>query len=266
MSRSSIALLAASLAFAFAAPASAESFLSGNWALTLGGSGFVGPKFEGAKKSKLHFSPIISLGRQGAGPRYVSRNDNPSFSLLDQGMFRAGVAGKLIMPRKAGDEPELTGMRDVRLGVELGGFAEIYPTEYLRVRGELRQGIRSHSGLVGDISADAFYDVTSNIRVSAGPRARFATAGYFDRHYGVSANQAAAGGPSAYKPSGGLHSVGVGGAIDWKPTENIIASSFVEYGRLMGPAADSSLVRERGSKNQFVVGISASYKFNFTLD
>lgn len=267
MSKPVLALFAASFTFLHAgASAAGEHLWSGNWALTLGGSGFVGPKFEGAKKNSLQFSPIISLGKQGEGPRYVSRNDSPSLSLFDRGAFRAGIAGKLVMPRDADDEAELKGMKDVRLGLEVGGFAELYPTDFLRVRAEVRQGVRSHSGIVGDIAADAFVDVTPNIRVSAGPRARFASSGYFDRYYGVSADQAANGGPSAYNPGGGLHSLGVGGAIDWKPTENITASSFVEYRRLMGSAADSSLVRERGSANQLLVGLSASYKFNFTLD
>ena len=43
-------------------------------------------------------------------------------------------------------------------------------------------------------------------------------------------------------------------------------SAFTEYKRLTGPAADSSLVKERGSENQLVIGLSASYKFNFTLE
>lgn len=239
---------------------------SGNWALTLGGSGFVAPKFEGSKKSSLQFAPIISIGRQGPDARFVSRNDNPSVAVIDQGAFRAGIAGKLVMPRENDSEHELRGMKNVRLGVEIGGFAEIYPTDFIRVRGELRQGIRSHSGQVGDIAVDAFADITPDIRISGGPRIRLASGNYFDRYYGVSAGAAASGGPSAYNPGGGVHSVAVGGAIDWKPTEKWSVSSFAEYRRLMGPAADSSLVRERGSANQFVVGLSASYKFNFTLD
>ena len=243
-----------------------QSFLAGNWALTLGGSGFIGPKFEGSKNSSLQFAPIIAIGKQGPDARFVSRNDSPSFALLDQGAFRAGIAGKLIMPRDNDSEPELTGMKNVLLGVELGGFAEVYPTEFIRVRGEVRQGIRSHSGQVGDIAVDAFTDITPNIRVSGGPRVRLASSEYFDKYYGVTAAAAAAGGPSAYSPGGGVHSMAVGGAIDWKPTDQWSLSSFAEYRRLMGPAADSSLVRERGSANQFVVGLSASYKFNFTLD
>jgi outer membrane scaffolding protein for murein synthesis (MipA/OmpV family) len=40
---------------------------------------------------------------------------------------------------------------------------------------------------------------------------------------------------------------------------------FSEYTRLLGPAADSSLVEERGSPNQFTFGVSAAYRFDFTM-
>ncbi len=33
----------------------------------------------------------------------------------------------------------------------------------------------------------------------------------------------------------------------------------------MGPVADSSLVKERGSANQAAVGVQATYRFDFAL-
>ncbi|MFY8100214.1 MAG: MipA/OmpV family protein, partial [Allorhizobium sp.] len=43
-------------------------------------------------------------------------------------------------------------------------------------------------------------------------------------------------------------------------------SAFTEYKRLAGPAADSSLVRQKGSENQLLFGVSASYKFGVSFD
>ena len=104
------------------------------------------------------------------------------------------------------------------------------------------------------------------MRVSAGPRLSAATSDYFDAYYGVSSSEAAKSGYSKYTPSGGLNAVGAGAAITWQATEKLETSAFAEYKRLMGPAADSSIVREGGSRNQFMVGISAMYRFDFTLD
>src|SRR5262249_54055225 len=113
--------------------------------------------------------------KAGTEARFSSRNDNILLGLIDHGSFRAGLAGKIVMPRDADDSDDLAGLDPVRLGVEVGAFAEIYPTDWLRVRGEVRRGFRAHEGVVGDVSADAFYDVTPEVRVSGGPRLSFAS-------------------------------------------------------------------------------------------
>jgi outer membrane scaffolding protein for murein synthesis (MipA/OmpV family) len=253
-----------------AVPASAKAgegafgWLSGDWYLTLGASGIVAPHFEGGKKLLFSASPIVSLGKAGPEARFTSRNDNISLALVDNGGVRAGLTGKFLFGRDNGAD-ELKGLDPVRWGGEIGGFAEFYPTDWLRVRGEVRQGIRSHHGVVADIAADAFYDVTPDIRISGGPRVSFASASYFDAYYGVTATESAASGLSQYDPGGGLKSAGAGGAITWKVTDPMTASLFGEYSRLMGSAADSSLVRERGDRNQFMFGVSTTYRFDFTM-
>ena len=254
--------------FISAAPAHAEGmfdWVHGDWYLTVGASGIVQNRFEGSKDAAFNVSPIISLGKVGPEARFVSRNDNISFALIDQGSVRAGLAGKLIWGRDSSKFHETAGLDDVKFGGEAGGFAEVYPTDWLRLRGEARHGIRSHDGVVADLSADAFHDVTDRIRVSAGPRASFATSGYFNAYYGVDAVEAAASGLSEYHPSDGLKSVGVGGAVNWKVTDKLTTSLFAEYSRLAGPAAKSSLVKERGSPNQFMVGVSGTYRFDFKM-
>jgi outer membrane protein len=169
------------------------------------------------------------------------------------------------MPRDASDEPELAGLSDVPFGVEIGGFAEIYPADWLRLRGEVRRGIRAHEGLVGNVQVDAFADVTDRLRVSAGPRMSFANAAYMDAYYGVSAAESVVSGLAPYSPGGGIKSAGIGGAIDWRVTDKVTTSLFGEYSRLMGPAAKSSIVTQHGSKNQFMLGLSATYRFDFKL-
>lgn len=248
-----------------ATPVLADSFLSGQWYIRGGAAAIMAPTFEGSRSRKFTVSPIISIGKQGKEPRFSSRNDSPSLGLIETDMFRAGIAGKLLWKRDASTSSDLRGLSAVKFGGELGGFAELYPTDWIRLRGELRQGIISHDGIVGDLSADAFADLGPGLRLSAGPRATYATKGYYTAYYGVDAAESAASGLSQYNPDGGWKSVGVGTALTWKATENLSASAFAEYSRLTGPAADSSLVRQRGSRNQLMFGVSASYKFNFGI-
>jgi outer membrane scaffolding protein for murein synthesis (MipA/OmpV family) len=248
------------------ATASAEGgWFSGNWYLEVGAAGFTAPKFDGDDSYEFVLSPIISLGKEGNEARFSSRNDNISLGLIDTGMFRAGPVGRLVLARDSDDSDDLKGLDPIDFGVEVGGFAEFYPTDWLRVRGEIRHGFSAHDGVVGDVNIDAFTDITPEVRISGGPRLSFASAEYFDAYYGVDAAEAAASGLSPYSPGGGMNSYGVGGAIDWKTTEKLTTSLFAEYSRLTGPAADSSLVRERGSPNQYLLGVSATYRFDFQL-
>jgi outer membrane scaffolding protein for murein synthesis (MipA/OmpV family) len=250
---------------AFAQDAKGSSWYSGNWSLTVGAAGMVGPDFEGSRKYILSAQPLVSFGRQGTVTRFSSRNDNISFGLVDTGDFRAGLVGKLLMPRDSNDYHGLEGLHDVKWGAEAGLFAEFYPTDWLRVRGEVRRGIRTHDGYVGDLAVDAFTNVTPRIRISGGPRLSAASSDYFKTYYGVSDAESLTSGLSPYSPGGGFKSVGVGGAVTWKTTDKVTTSLFGEYARLLGPAADSSLVKEHGSADQFMVGVSATYRFDFTL-
>jgi outer membrane protein len=241
-------------------------WFSGDWYLKLGGSVLHAPKFEGASGRSFAFQPMISVGKAGGrSARFSSRNDNISLAFVDTGTFRAGAAGKLIFERDGDTDDRLAGLSPVEFGGEIGGFAEVYPTESLRLRAEIRHGIRSHDGVVADLSADFFHDVTPSVQVSGGPRASWASQDYYEAYYGVDAAESVVTGLSAYSPDSGIKSVGVGGAVTWKTTDQLTTSVFAEYDRLMGPAADSSLVREGGSRDQLTVGASAVYRFDFRL-
>ncbi|PSH70818.1 scaffolding protein [Phyllobacterium brassicacearum] len=242
-----------------------DHWWSGDWYLTLGAKGFVAPRYEGATEYLLRAAPVISLGRAGRSVRFSSLNDNASIGFVDTGVFRAGLTGKLITGRDDGDSDDLKGLNDVDWGFELGGFAEFYPTDNIRGRVEVRRGIGAHDGVVADVSVDAFKDLTETVRVSAGPRATFATEEYFQEYYGVNATESAASGLKQYSPGGGLKSLGIGGQITWQTTDKVTTSAYAEYNRLMGPAADSSLVKERGSANQATFGLQATYRFDFSL-
>lgn len=234
-----------------------------NWYLSVGAAGFYAPRYEGDDSYQFSAQPLVSLGRHGGSKSpFTSRNDNISLGLIDTGNFRAGPVGKIVFPRDSEVSDDLRGLDPVEWGAEVGGFAEFYPAEWLRVRGEVRHGIRAHDGIVGDLAADAFFDITPTVRISGGPRLSVASSDYLDAYYGVTPPEARRSGLSPYDPEAGIKSAGVGGAVTWQATERLSTSLFGEYEHLMGPAADSSLVEERGDENQFTLGISARYRFD----
>ena len=60
---------------------------------------------------------------------------------------------------------------------------------------------------------------------------------------------------------GGVYSYGAGTEAEYFFNPQWAAHTFVEYERLVGDAANSPLVTQRGSPNQFTFGVGATYSF-----
>jgi outer membrane protein len=235
---------------------------SGLWTVSVGVGGDLKPDFEGAKRYTPSPVPIFNIRRAGSPDRFRSPRDGASIALLDYGGFRAGPVGKYKSARTAANFTELNGLGDVKFAIELGGFAEYFPTDWFRARVEVRQGFIGHNGVVADFSADAIVPVTERITVSAGPRFTLESAKATAPYFSITPAQAMASGLPAFNAAGGSHAVGAGTQLRYQITPRWEAHYYVEYDRLLGGAAASPLVQLRGSPNQVTVGLGASYSFD----
>jgi outer membrane protein len=239
--------------------------VSGTWTVMVGVGGEYKPDFEGANRSMLSPVPIFAIRRAGSTDQFRGPRDSASIALIDFGDLRAGPAGKFVPSRKANSYSELNGLGDVNAAVELGGFVEYYPVDWFRTRGELRQGIGGHHGVVADLSADFIVPVIQRFIVSAGPRFTAETTKATSPYFGIDAVQAMATGLPIFDAKGGAHSVGAGAQVSYRIDPQWEVHSYVEYERLLGDAANSPLVKLRGSPNQTTFGIGASYSFDIKI-
>lgn len=261
-----MAVLAATAATALYAPFAnaAEPAVppSRDWTITLGAEGRVLPAYEGADKLVLRPLPIFRVRRAGSLDKFRSPRDGASISILDVGRFQLGPTLKIRMPRKESASSDLTGLGDVDWTVEVGGFAEIWPTEWLRGRAELRQGLGGHRGLVSDLMLDAVVPVAPRLTLSGGPRMTIVSAKAESPYFSVTPGQSVASGLPVYDAGGGVHSYGVGAQARYAWTPKWSSHIFVEYERLTGDAANSPLVTQRGSRDQIQLGIGTTYSFD----
>jgi outer membrane protein len=239
--------------------------VSGTWTVMVGVGGEYKPDFEGANRAMLSPVPIFAIRRAGTTEQFRGPRDSASIAFLDFGDLRAGPAAKFVSSRKASSYSELNGLGDVKTTVELGGFVEYYPVDWFRTRGELRQGIGGHHGVVADLSADVIVPVIQRLTISAGPRFTWESTQATSPYFGIDAVQAMASGLPAFNARGGAHSYGVGAQVSYRINPQWEVHSYVEYERLLGDAAASPLVTVRGSPNQTTVGIGASYSFDFKI-
>ena len=238
---------------------------SGDWTVMVGVGGEYTPDFVGSKNGRFLPIPIFTIRRAGSIDQFRGPRDSASIALLDVGNFRAGPAFRYASSRKSDKYAELTGLGDVKAAYELGGFVEYYPVDWLRLRSELRQGMGGHTGTVADVSADVIVPLIQRLTVSAGPRFTWKSTKATAPYFGVSAAQALASGLPIYDARGGAHSVGFGSQISYRINPQWEVHAYVEYEKLLGDAADSPLVKLRGSTNQTTVGLGASYSFDVRI-
>jgi MipA family protein len=251
-------LAAALFATAIAAPAAAQD--GRGWTVTAGAGAQVAPKFYGSDDYSIFPLPNFGLRREGRPMPFEAPDDSFGIGLLGQdSAFNFGPVGRLVSKREEDDVGAPVG--DVDLTVELGGFVQAFIGENFRVRGELRQGINGHDGLVGSIAADLILRDGDNTIFSIGPRAQWADNNFHDAYFGVPVAIPASG-LAAYNPGGGFYAVGARAGLTQRLGRNWGLFGYAGYDRLIGDAADSPIVRQLGSRDQLSGGLGLFIEFN----
>lgn len=211
---------------------------------SLTGGASAAPSYFGADSYSV--SPSGNIGFTGLRFGTVQFGDLDGPTQFPSGTGLRG-AFRYISEREGKDE--LAGLSDVDASLELGMRLH-HTSEFWQAYGELRYGIIGHKALAGEIGVNVIYRDSTGLVLHAGPRAEFGNARFVRTYFGITATEAAQSGLTAYRPNGGMHSVGFEtGAYkplgaDWGITGS------VRYDRLRGSAADSPIVLQ-GSRNQF---------------
>lgn len=214
--------------------------------------------------SDLNFGPFIEVGRARAGEvfGFEAPDESFGFPLINAGPAEFGPAlsftGKRTPAKIGANLPNVGGT------FELGGFVQGFVAEPVRLRAEVRRGIGGHDGWIGEFSADLVARDGDNWLVSIGPRVTLNDARYQRAYYGVTPAASLTSGLAAYRPGGGVSSVGlaVGALKQFGPRWGVAA--YARYDRLVGDAGKSPIVRGPGSRDQPAVGLALSYVFGRT--
>jgi len=236
-----MAKLIASAAFVvLATAASADS----GFTFELGPGVKYGPVYFGS--SDYGWAPTGKF-RFGDGPA------DPGLSL--HGSFR------FIGARLPADHPELAGLADVPIAVELGGGIGYEAPDY-RVFLDLRQGFGGHTGQVVEAGGDLKLSFGDRVSMSLGPRALFATGPYFDAYFNVTPAEAAASGFAAYDAGAGLVSTGVHFEARYQIDPDWALIGTFDHDLLRGGAAASPIV-QNGSARQTSVAVMVTRRLSF---
>lgn len=171
---------------------------------------------------------------------------------------------RLVKDRSAADSPELAGLNDIDMALELGlGLG--YTSENFRAFGDVRYGVVGHEAWVGEFGADMIVRPTDRLTLTAGPRLFVADNSYATTYFGVSAAESVASGGAfaAYAPAGGALSAGFEVGATYSLNDKWGIEGAVRYDRLLNDAADSPITQQ-GSADQFSARLGLTRRF--TLD
>ncbi|MGC2600129.1 MAG: MipA/OmpV family protein [Rhodomicrobium sp.] len=253
------AMIGASKAVPAADLTSVGSLPPSAWILDIGGYGVTEPVYEGSRNYTFGFRPQIDASLASDREWLTFPNDAVSYALIETWNFRAGPAGTLTLqsPYHGQDIDLHLGKANVDLAG--GAFAEYYPTPPIRMHAEFLQGITGNTGFAANLSADYIWRPDASWTLALGPRAQIADMHYASQYFSTR-NAMATGLYLPYRAEGGLLYVGaeLTGKYDW--TSRFSTKFFLDYDQLAGDAADNPQVSLRGTSDQFIAGLGASYK------
>jgi MipA family protein len=220
----------------------------------------VTPSYPGADTVRL--SPLIDVDRaRGDDPfPFEAADDSFGFPVVHAGGFEFGPSANLQgnrRRRKAG-----AAIDEVGTTVELGGYAQAWLGSAIRARGEVRQGVNGHKGLIGNLALDYVARDGDKWLVSIGPRVTLSDARYRRAYFEVTPVVAGRTGLATYHADGGaVHAIGASVTSSYQFSPRWGVYGYAKYDRLTGDGADSPITQVLGTRNALSGGVALSFTF-----
>ncbi|WP_300303134.1 MipA/OmpV family protein [Ferrovibrio sp.] len=235
-----------------------------DWDIRLGAGAFFQPDYEGSDDYEVAPLPLVSISYKDLvflrGPSlgvnaFTWQGPRPTDKL------QVGPLIRYQMGRDQDDSDDLRGMGNIDSGAELGLFLN-YSTGPWSAGVTVFQDVSgAHDGLTAKFAGGYRHSFGPKLRARAELSTTWANDDYTETFFGVSALQAQRSGMRRYQAEGGVKDVGLTFDLDYSLTEHWGLTGRLGYKRLLGDAADSPLVEDRGSPDQLMTGLFLSYKF-----
>jgi outer membrane protein len=240
--------------FGFSAPGQAEPIIG-----DLGVALSYEPHDPSGSRYELRPLPYMDLTW---GDFSLSSDDGLSWSALKRDGWSAGPFVNYVSGRNANGS--LRGLRDVSGMGEAGGFVQYSPDDFWRVYAQMGHalgGSDGQGGVLGRIGGELGYPLGLGIIGDTSVTANYADGRQAQTFYGVSAQEAQASGIRQYDASGGLQNVTLTQSAQLPLGRGWLLLTSASWTHLVGSAADSSIVKQRGNDNQGGVSVAVAYHF-----
>jgi outer membrane protein len=225
------------------------------------------PDYFGSDNYTVAAAPAAQL-RFDDSERYVRLLvTEVSVNIMDHEAWHLGPALQYRFGRDDDIDDEVVGRLDEIDGtVELGGFVswrwvdEPDPRHRVVASARLLQDVADeHGGFVASAGLRYFRPITLPLTLAGGVTAFYGSEYYTSTYFDVTPAGAARSGLPEFDAGSGFRDIRTHAMAIFSFSPNWHVGAGVMYARMVGDAADSPIVDDRGSANQIIAGIGVGY-------
>lgn len=257
----------ATVSLALPGPAAAQDDGDG-FHVTLGAGAMYAPDYRGGEDYEFQPLPIVGLRYQRDAMSFELQGLSAKAGFEPVEGLRLGPIVRYAPGRDSDLENEVVGnLPAVDDFVEVGGFLEyqLYRDRHGREVGMGLQALADvgdgHGGMLAEASVEYGMPLSESLHFSVGANTIWVNGDYMNSVFGVTPEGSAASGLSVYTPDGGIESAGLEIGLRYDLSHSWTVMTRASYERLVGDAADSPIVSDEGSPDQFQFGVGVAYRF-----
>ena len=193
-------------------------------------------------------------------------DDGADLALFGFSGVAIGPSVRVAGRRRERDNPALHGLGDIGYTFEAGGFVAATILNRVLVRGKIRKGLAGgHDGLIIDGAGTVMLYSSPRFSTSLSGHVAWVNGDYADTFFTVNEDQAAASGLPLYNASAGFRDVGGSLNAYVNIGERWSVNPYVSYRRIFDGFAETPIIDQYGSRNQFIVGFHLMREFSFSF-
>ena len=223
------------------------------------------PDYFGSDDQALGAAPLLRIKLSGERFLRVLGNE-VRINLLEHTGWRLGPSAIWRLGRKDVDDKVVREVHEIDSSLDLGlfgGYAwrdAAEPRSQAGIQGWATADVTgAYDGWTAGLGVYLMRPVARAVTLAAGAASTYGSGNYMDTYFGVTAADSVASGLPAYSAGGGLRDVRgwVVATVHLGPRWHVGAGAL--YTRLLGDAADSPIVEERGNADQWIYGAGVLY-------
>lgn len=257
-----VARLAPVFGVALLVPLATAAAQERSWDLRLGAGAIVAPAYEGSDRYKVSPFPFIQGNYRDrvfvTGPILGA---NLISTTLGGGKLQIGPLARYDFGRDEDDDDALRGLGNIDGGLDLGGFARYAHGPWSLGLSAYQNVTKSENGLTAEAEGAYSTQLVGKLRGTVSLAATWADRDYMQTHFGISGQQSRNSGYAPFTAGAGFKDASATLGLTYPLGQHWMLYGQLRYKRLLGDAADSPIVSQAGSADQYRASLFVIYRF-----